>query len=379
MARATPYTRERTHQKLVELCHSGLEVAEFFDEAGRLLQRVIPFDGFCSLSLDPATLLPTSHFTHNSMPPKDVPRLAENEYMQDDYNKFATLARSPRPAGTLSTATEGVLERSARYREILSANGFGDELRLTALDASGSWGCFAFYRGQGEAKFDEAEADFVADVSALLAEGVRCAILLAAAPTEEGPDAPGLILLAKSGAIEAVTPAAERWLSELITPPPPPGHAPQIVNAVAYRAQLAADGGGEGMARARVPTSSGRWVVLHGSLVGDPAERRLAVIIEPARALEIAPLIVAAYGLSEREREVTRLVIQGLSTSEIASKLHLSPYTVQDHLKSIFEKIGVHSRREVAAKVFFQHYVPRLQEGAPVGSDGWFVERTAAE
>ena len=221
-------------------------------------------------------------------------------------------------------------------------------------------GLLRLYRGEDEAEFDETEVDFVAGLSALLAEGVRRAILLAAAPTEEGPDAPGLILLAKSGAIEAVTPAAERWLSELITPPAAGGRLPQVVNAVAYRARLASEGGGEGMARVRVPTSSGRWVVLHGSLLGDPVEGRLAVIIEPARPLEMTPLIVAAYGLSEREREVTRLVIQGLSTGEIAGTC-TSPYTVQDHLKSIFEKIGVHSRREVTARIFFQHYVPRLQ------------------
>jgi DNA-binding CsgD family transcriptional regulator len=378
MARATPYARQRAHEKLVELCHSGLDVSEFFDEAGRLLRLVVPFDGFCSLSLDPATLLPTSHFTHNSMRPEDVPRLAENEYLQEDFNKFATLARSPRPAGNLSAATGAALERSARYREILSVNGFGDELRVTGLDESGSWACLALYRREGEEDFSDAEADFVAGMSAPLAEGVRRAILLAAAPTEEGPDAPGLILLAKTGEIEAVTPAADQWLSTLITTPPPTGRLPQIVNAVAYRARLAAEAGGTGMARARVPTSTGSWVVLHGSLIGDPAEGRLAVIIEPARPLEMAPLIVAAYGLSERECEVTRLVIQGLSTGEIASALHVSPYTVQDHLKSIFEKIGVHSRREVTAKVFFQHYVPRLQADAPVGSDGWFVERPAA-
>jgi DNA-binding CsgD family transcriptional regulator len=375
MAKATPYVRERVHEKLVELCHSGLDVPEFFDEAGRLLQRVVPFDGFCSLTLDPATLLPTSHFTHNSMRPEDVPRLAENEYLREDFNKFAALARSPCPAAILSEATEGVLDRSARYRDILSANGFGDELRLTTVDDSGSWACFAFYRADGETEFGGADVDFVASISAELAEGIRCAILLAAAPADEGPDAPGLILLRKKGAVEAVTPAAERWLSELISPTPAAGRLPQIVNAVAYRALLAAEGGGEGLARARVLTSTGRWVVLHGSLVGDAAERRVAVIIEPARSLEIAPLIVEAYGLSGREREVTRLVIQGLSTSEIASTLHLSPYTVQDHLKSIFRKMGVRSRREVAAKVFFQHYVPRLQERMPVGSDGWFVER----
>jgi DNA-binding CsgD family transcriptional regulator len=371
--KTTAYARERTHEKLVELCHSGLDLEEFFDEAGRLVRRVVAFDGFCSLSLDPATLLPTSHFTHNSMRPEDVPRLAENEYAREDFNKMAELARAGRPARALSEATGGALERSVRYREILSANGFGDELRLAARDEV-AWACFAFYRAEGEPEFRDADAEFVADVSTLLADGVRRAILLAAAPTEEGLDAPGLILLEESGAIEAVTPAAQRWLDAMITPEPVPGRLPQIVNAVAYRTLLAAEGGGEGMARARVPTTDGRWVVLHGSLFGDAAERKIAVIIEPARSPDMAPLIADAYGLSARERDVTRLVLQGLATSEIASELHLSPYTVQDHLKSIFEKLGVHSRREVAAKIFFQHYAPRLGDRAPIGSDGWFID-----
>jgi hypothetical protein len=230
--KTTTYARERTQEKLVELCHSGLDLEEFFDEAGRIVRRVVAFDGFCSLSLDPATLLPTGHFAHNSMRPEDVPRLAENEYAREDFNKMAELARAPRPARALSDATAGVLERSARYREILSANGFGDELRLTARD-DGAWACFAFYRAEGEPAFVDADAEFAAEVSALLAEGVRRAILLEAAPTEEGPDAPGLILLEASGAVEAVTPAAERWLDALITPQPAPGQLPQIVNAVA--------------------------------------------------------------------------------------------------------------------------------------------------
>ena len=175
------------------------------------------------------------------------------------------------------------------------------------------------------------------------------------------------------GAVVAITPASERWLSTLIAAAPAEGDLPAVVNSVAYRALLAARGGAPEGARARVPTSVGTWLAIHGSVVGDPAEGRVAVILEPARAPEIAPLIVAAYGLTAREREVTQLVLHGLSTAEIAGQLHLSEYTVQDHLKAIFEKVGVRSRRDLVAQIFFQHYVPPVQAGARIGASGWFV------
>jgi DNA-binding CsgD family transcriptional regulator/GAF domain-containing protein len=367
--------QERTRDEIVRLSARGLDVTGFFDEAGAILRKAVPFDGFCSMTVDPATMLLTSHIAHDSVRPEDVPRLGRNEFLEEDVNKFGVLARAPRPAGVLTDATGNDLEVSPRYRDILQPNGFRDELRFTLLDDGACWGWVALYRREQSVDFEVADAEFVASLSQLLAQGLRRAILLAAIPTADEPDAPGLILLAPGGKVEAITPAAERWLSLLIAAAPAEGDLPAVVNGVAYRALLTARGGSPGVgARARVPTSWGTWLVVHGSVVGDPADGRTAVILEAARSPEMAPLIVAAHGLTTREREVTQLVLHGLSTAEIAERLHLSEYTVQDHLKAIFEKVGVRSRRELVAQIFFRHYVPRLEMGVKIGATGWFSE-----
>jgi DNA-binding CsgD family transcriptional regulator len=108
--------------------------------------------------------------------------------------------------------------------------------------------------------------------------------------------------------------------------------------------------------------ADGRWLLLHGAALAGPGRRRVAVIIEPAQPARVAPLLMAAYGLTEREQDVTRRVLRGDATPEIAAGLHVSPLTVQQHLKRVFEKTGVRSRRELAGKVFLAHYEPRLRD-----------------
>jgi DNA-binding CsgD family transcriptional regulator len=71
------------------------------------------------------------------------------------------------------------------------------------------------------------------------------------------------------------------------------------------------------------------------------------VVVEVAAAQATAPVLLIAHGLTAREAEVARLVLRGLSTTAIADSLHISANTVQDHLKAVFDKTGVRSRRDL--------------------------------
>ena len=53
--------------------------------------------------------------------------------------------------------------------------------------------------------------------------------------------------------------------------------------------------------------------------------------------------------LTPRQRDVLRLLEQGLSTAQIASALHLSPETVRNHIRHLLGALGVHTRLEAVA------------------------------
>lgn len=54
------------------------------------------------------------------------------------------------------------------------------------------------------------------------------------------------------------------------------------------------------------------------------------------------------HSLTDPERRVVELLMQGLTNSQIAARLSLSPYTVQTHLKRIFRRLDVARRSELA-------------------------------
>jgi DNA-binding CsgD family transcriptional regulator len=387
----------RVRREIRALCQSGLNSSALAARAERLLRTVIPFDRACWHNVDPATSMLTSVMGDSAPSNPLLPML---EYGTQDLNHYADLARAHITVAGLREVTRGTPDCSRRYREVLEPMHIADELTAAFVTGSACWGCARLYRSADWPPFDAVEIAFVASLAGPLAEGFRTALIATGTAMQDSPDGPGVVVLDDDGGVVSITPATERWLCDVIdVVPNAPASLPHVLFAIASHARAIAAGAraDNTVARCRVPTRSGRWLVLHGERLNTagedgprtPTERKsgtdpssaslrdrgqTCVIIEPAPAAELAPLIVCAYGLTDREQQVTRCAVRGMATKEIASALGLSPYTVSDHLRLVFEKVSVSSRTELAARIFFDHYCPRIAQGNPLAEGGWFVE-----
>lgn len=358
------YTKRQALKKIVRAASQNLDLVGFWNEASAALANAVPhFLTPCWFTLDPTSLLVTSHY-QTEVPELPAEWLA-HEYFADDFHKMSDVARSEQGSSTLHEATGGDPSLSAAWNLYMRPYGADQELLVALRTRAGhTWGILGLYREPNCSLFSADEIQFLRELSPYLAEGARRGLLMGEATDPEGPEAPGLVVLTEDWRVESLTPGTERWFSELPDGDWENGKLPPSVLAVAGRAlRLAEEANLPSEAVfARVLSRSGLWIVLHGATLVGNGTHRIAVIIEPAHPARIMPLLMTTYGLTEREQDVTRLILQGHSTTEIAARLVVSAHTVQQHLKSIFDKTGVRSRREMVGQVFFSYYEPRLRD-----------------
>jgi hypothetical protein len=299
---------ESTKREIVRLCRSSLPPRILWSETLNRLRRVVPVDAGFFGTADPATLLFTTSFAESSLE-RSRQRFLENEFLQDDVNRFRYLAHQPVPVASLYQATEHRMESSTRYCDILVPLAMGDELRGAVRANGACWGFFCLHREQSSPNFSSTEADFVRKLLPHLAEALRAGILLGSTAASVATfEEPGLLLLAKDLSVITMTPAAERWLSEVGAEDWPDSEVlPTAIQAVAIRVRAGEHGDialTNPAPEVRLRTRSGRWLILHASWLAEPGgEPRIAVILEVAQGWQIAPVIVQAYGLTSRERD----------------------------------------------------------------------------
>jgi DNA-binding CsgD family transcriptional regulator len=347
------------------LAARGGDLGEVRAALDRLLRRRIGYDIAAISTADPATGLWTSCYVSGLPQGSAADRervLFEIEFRHGDVNSYAELAQADVPVGRLHAATGGELDRAIRYRSLLSSMDVIDEMRVVLRNREATWGSLTLYRTGGAEPFSAASADVVADAVPAMADLIRFALLRAAVDAVHGLDEPpGLLLVADDGTIVQTSDAAQRWLRALDDR----DRVPSAVRSVVAAARA------HGMGRASLPGRDGRWIVLHAAPLDAGS---MSVIVEGARPAVLSRVISDAYGFTPREREVTALATQGRSTKQIASALGISPFTVQDHLKSVFAKARVQSRGELVATIFATQYRPRWDAGATPSPYGWYLD-----
>jgi DNA-binding NarL/FixJ family response regulator len=367
MTAVMPRETHRRRDDLVRRLGRADGTVGVFDEVSAGLRKLVPFDAAAWMTLDPGSGLPTGPTVIEDFPDVTSEQCSEHwrrEFIDADVNRFDALGRARRPAAALR-AVAGDPERSPRYRRFVRPLGFHDELRAVLRVGDTPWGAVTLWRRPGRPAFSARETDLIAGLSEPIGEALRVRVR----PAEAlgglvRHDRPGLMLFDVGGDLVSLNEQARAWLAEL--PPDENLHTdlgvqlPLWLVITVFRAAAVVHGNGDGTARARVQSRRGPWLVCHASCLDAAAgvPGTIAVVIEPAKPAEIAPIIIDAYDLSDREQQITRLIARGAGTGDIARELHLSPHTVRDHVKAIFAKVEVSSRGELVAKLFAEYYEP---------------------
>ena len=298
------------------------------------LRVSMSFDWYAWVLTDPGTTVGVDPLAE--LPDlTELPRVVRLKYLTAK-NRWTSLSRA---AALGDQALDSRLWREAQH-----AYGVVDVASVVFQDHLGCWGFLDLW----------SRRPFVVEELALLnrlTPGLTAALrvrqagtftVVAAAP-DQATAGPVVLLMRDDLTIVGQTGASQGWLNLLL--PQPGGVAPIPACAYNVAAQLLAreEGVDDHEPMGRVHLGDGFWVTLRASRVS-PSDL-IAVTIEPTSPDHRLDVYARANGLSARERELVTILAQGADTAEAASSMHLSPHTVQDHLKSVFAKTGTRHRR----------------------------------
>ncbi len=354
---------ERARDLLLEADHPEASINEVCAAALEALHLVVAFDWAALMTTDHETLLPTGGFVEGFAPDTCAP-FWDTELLDPDFIKFRELATSTNPIATLHHATDGDLSRSPRYLKLFEPLGVGDELRIAFLAGSECVAVATLLRSIDDGPVDDVELSDVRSLAPTVTQVLRRALGRIGQHGMGALSSPTVILLDAAGKIVGVTEGGTALLDDLRTEGVDEQGIPTLIQAAATRARWSRS---ENRIAHRIRGRSGQWLRLDVKPMEGDSEL-VAISISPARMGDLFPILLGAYGLTDRESAVTLHLVRGHSTREIAKELSISPHTVRDHVKAIYVKAGVNTRGELVAQLFSNHVLEEFH--AAVGHNG---------
>ena len=352
--------RARAREAITRICRGEADARTLRLEALDAIRRAVGFDAYAWLLTDPETSVGSSPLADVPCLPQ-LPQLIRLKYATT-VNRWTGL---PSGAASLHGATGGRLSLSLMWRELLSRYQVTDIASSVYRDRFGCWGFLDLWR-IGAPAFTAADIEFLGHIAGPVTAALRHGLartFIPATSADQLPAGPVVLLLSPALEVRAQTPQTRRYLQVLV-PPEAEDQAPVPAGAYNVAAQLLAAEAGvdDNPPVARVHLARGRWLTLRAARMGtnpttpaNPATpaaagRDVAVSIEPSTAGDRVTVFARACGLTPREAELLQHLAGGATTREVARQMFVSENTVQDHLKSIFDKSTARSRRALLAR-----------------------------
>ena len=203
------------------------------------------------------------------------------------------------------------------------------------------------YRREPGRRFRASDIAFVQTVAGLIGDTIAAALAReSATPSALADDRPaqvaGIVVLQRSGRVQFASPAGEAWIAALRASP---GEATTQLPSAVWGTMA---GLGDGRPRAvNVVRLAGGAATIEAT-PGGP-DGTVALIITPVTE---RPAITppSHWGLTGAEERVAALVVQGHGNRGVAERLSISEHTVEWHLRRIFDKLDIRSRRQLASR-----------------------------
>lgn len=213
-------------------------------------------------------------------------------------------------------------------------------------------GALGLLRCEGAAPFGQDDAQRAARLVPALVAALRRYATAGPLCPEVPPLPAGVITVGSDHRIKAVSPQARLWLDQWSAHTMPAWAPHTSFVSLSLAARAAARRQDASVPLVCVPPAvHGRWITCQGQALDADAAGDVALVIQGATWDLVLPSLAEWYGITARERDVVAQLRIGASVKQIARRLDLSAYTVNDHLKAVFRKTGADGRDELVAAI----------------------------